>query len=176
MKRVTIFLMVFVLLASVQGVLNAADDVSKITLEGVESFFIGVEYLSEDAKNLGLSRELIQSKVEVQLRKDGLPVVDEATKDESLKKPGYGGEYLYVQITAAKLDSGYFAFYIDLEFCQIVKLYRNGAWGPEATTWDTGRIGLMTSAPGKDEIIGDLLDLVDEFSNDFLSVNESIRD
>lgn len=54
-----------------------------------------------------------------------------------------------------------------------MNLNRNGAWCASATTWGDGHIALKGSAYGKDDIIGDILDRVDIFSNDFLSVNES---
>ena len=107
MKRVTVLIMAFVILALMQGSSSALD---KESLKDVESFNVLVEDLHESAKSIGLSERLIQSKVELQLRKNGLPVVDEETKSDSFGKPGEGCEYLYVNLNFGKTDSGYFAY------------------------------------------------------------------
>lgn len=118
MKRLTIFLMAFFILVSVQFSSSAGSEIClspKDSLKGVESFSVLVEGLSESAKSIGLSEQLIQSKVELQLRKNGLPVVDEEAKLDNHGEPGDGGEYLYVNITLVRLvDFGFFAYAINV--------------------------------------------------------------
>ncbi len=117
-----------------------------------------VEDLPEDARQIGLTKQLIQSKVELQLRRNGIT----PSSKETLEALGY---FLYIKVNV--VDS---CFNIDVEFARITsyivgyKTYRK-----IATTWKTGSTGVYGNAK---YIIGWLLDNIDIFCNEFLSVNE----
>ena len=117
-----------------------------------------VESLSEDARQIGLTKQLIQSKVELQLRRNGIT----PTTIEIGVELGY---YLYINVNAVSGSLG-----MRVEFRRVISyIVGDKTYGIPATTWTLGYTGVYSNAKN---VIGWLLDDIDIFCNEFLSVNE----
>ena len=121
--------------------------------------YVVVEILAPDAAAMGLSREIILNKCELQLRRNGI----------SLGKRGDGlasGFHLYVNcgITGT-------AFANSLEFKRMVS-YSVGSskHAVMATTYNTGGQGIASEGSF---VLQNLLDSIDVFSNEFIKCNLS---
>ena len=125
---------------------------------GDKRIYVMVEPMSDKSKKIGLTENLLKTKVGLRLRQNGLVPVDEMTSFEL-------GYYLYVNTFVVGS-----AYYWDVTFMRMVefsvddKLYwtMGGAW--EST-------GLGTHASDVKNIFEAALDSVDIFCNEFLSVN-----
>lgn len=129
-------------------------------LQGLNTVFVQVEELSPGAASLGLTKETIQTDIELKLRLAGMHVVPYA---EGIKLPGSANLYVRVTLTdsAEAADVG-----VVLE--QNAFLARNGQFIPTAITWGTGGVFAHPTA----QIIRDRTkDFVDGFLNAWLSVN-----
>lgn len=133
------------------------------TLKGIDTIFVDVEDLSDHAK-LNLTKEAIQTDVELKLRLAGMRVV---TVDEGVKLPG--SPYLYVNVIVPEEAK---AVNIAVDLVQDVLLVRNGQFATGVTTWNSDT--LITNANAQ-EIRNIIKDHVDKFLNDWLSVNPGHR-
>ncbi len=155
---VMIFLMGIGSQASAQG----PDDLDTRTLKGISAVLVLVEDLDGDgAKTLGLTTGAIRTDVELKLRLAGMRVV---TRVESFSLSG--GPYLYINVNV--LPSPSRTASISVELHQNTLLERNGERAIGVTTWDRGT---LISNPNAQGIRNSIKDKVDEFLNDWLSVN-----
>lgn len=117
---------------------------------------IVVEQLSKDALDIGLTEDLIRSKVELQFRRNG---IQPAAGDPKSIAKGY---FVYVRVSVAKsvfaLDIG---FHRNVTYTVLGQDYSTGA-----TTYDKSAIGVH----GGDSsyVISKLLEGVDLLSNEIL--------
>jgi hypothetical protein len=119
-----------------------------------------VEDLPDSAKILSLSKDTIQTDVELKLRLAGIRVV---TDDEDAKLPGSPALYVNLNLT----DDARVA-HVDVELEQNATLERNTLWTPRITTWSTG---VLLSNPTAQGIRDAVKDHVDTFLNAWFSVN-----
>jgi len=142
---------------------------ARASLKGLRGLSVVIENLQPAAERGGLSREQLQTDVELWLRQAGIPVV---SQDESLKAPG--SPYLYVNINTAKTETlGLFAtlvYAIQVAVRQDVDLRRDPALMVTATTWSTGMVGAL-GADNLQSVRGALNDLLKTFINDYLAEN-----
>ncbi len=128
------------------------------TLANKPRFAVIVESLDSDATRCGLTVPQVRTDVEIRLRRSGVVVVDQTT---------FG--FLYVDISVLRTIPGRCAYNIRVVFDQPAYLLDGGRI--VASTWDTGSLGVSPDTSGRD--IRDALgDLVDQFVNDWLSVNQ----
>ena len=153
-----------VLLLSVTASAIGGDEKSLRGLQGVN---VLIERLSSDAEQAGLNSTNIQTDVELKLRLAGIKVLSE---EESIKQRGY--PYLYVDaiVGVSKNPSGLAYYSVRCALKQAVTLTRDDSISTIATTWDTSIAGLVGTNKLQN-IRDDIKDLVDEFINDYLSVN-----
>jgi hypothetical protein len=139
-----------------------ADDsrLSRATLKDIGVLSVMVEDLPDSAKTLGISKDTIQTDVELKLRLAGMRIVPEQEGERLLGSP-----VLYVNLNVA--DDGKAAD-IKVEMQQNAVLERNKMWTPRITTWSTA--GLVSN-PTPEGIRNFIKDRVDEFLNAWLSVN-----
>lgn len=147
-----------------------ADDSSRLgvdTLKGLHGVNVVVENLDDDLIKDGVSKDTIQSNVESQLKKAGITVMD----DDGFKNdPAH--PYLYVRVSSFKSNDGTcYAYDIDVELNQAVTL-QNGTSNTLAETWETGCIGIVTTA-NVSHLYDHVSDEVGEFVSDFTSANPS---
>lgn len=130
-------------------------------LKGVGAINVLVEGMTPDIERLGLTRQALQTDVELLLRKYGI----EVEKDLSLRG-------LYIVVTAIPEESGIIAYTISVEFYDIVIPVRNPTitiFG--ATVWQkSGGIGIVGTNKIR-RITEDVEDHVKEFINDYLAAN-----
>jgi len=142
------------------------------TLRGLKGVFVLIEYLKEDVAKAGLTDTILQTGVELKLRKAGIRVL---TEDEWFLTQGR--PYLYVrvrtilikgiQIWGTHQHSG-FIYGVTVQFNQDVILSRNRSISSSAGTWGNSWIGTVIHLRNVRVVISDL---VDKFMNDYLAVN-----
>jgi hypothetical protein len=130
------------------------------TLKGIKALNVLVEDLPDSAKTLGLTREMIQTDVELKVRLAGIRTVPD---EERAKLPG--SPALDVNIIVSD-DSQ--AAHVEITLEQSVSLERNGQTLVAATTWSTG---VLVTNPTVEGLRNFTKDHVDQFVNDWLSVN-----
>jgi len=136
------------------------DTESNVILKGITTVSVLVESLPEGAKVLGLTDQTIKTDIELKLRLAGVRVV---TIEESFRVPGFPHIYARVNLT-----DGAEAADIDLELLQNARLERNGELAIGVRTWVTGT---LIEHPNAQVLRNTLKDAVDQFLNDWLSVN-----
>lgn len=141
------------------------------SLKGLKGVEVLVEELNADLENLNLTMIQIQSEVEAQLRKAGVPVLskEENEKIQPSRKP-----YLYIKINSCKLSSQKesIAFNIGIALNQQV-LLRGQADSKKcffAPTWYTSVVG-AAGRKNIQEILDTVQDLTDKFINAYLKAN-----
>jgi hypothetical protein len=132
------------------------------SLKGITAVYVLVEDLPDGAKVLGLTKDAIQTDVELKLRLAGMRVV--TTQEEWAKLPGSPSLYVNVNVS----DSSARAASIDVELDQNALLELNSHFAIGVTTWSTGAVIVNPSVEGTRDWIKDD---VDKFLNAWLSVN-----
>ncbi len=149
------------------------DEGSRETLRGLKGVLVVVEPIEPEIEKAGLTRNQIQTDVELKFRTAGLNVLTQEKRNTVIIKPS-GGAYLYVNSQILKLHNipSYFqvdayVFSIDLELYQAVYLMRNKKRAA-ALTWSTGVLGTNRDL---DKIRSEIKGRVDVFLDAWLSVN-----
>ena len=138
----------------------------KETLRGLTGVQVVVEDLRPEVERRGLTRDQIQTDVELRLRRNKIRVL---STDESFITPGK--PWLYVSVTVGPCEESLFAaFNISLELKQQVILERDQTKVPFAITWIKWGVG-AESVNNLQSIRDWVKEYVDIFSNDFLAVN-----
>jgi len=137
-------------------------------LSGLNSLQVTVEEIRPDAEEDGLSKTVIQTDVELRLRKAGMRVV--STDEERLKIPGC--PWLYVDVQTAKIEAiGFYVYSVRIELYERVLLERGPGLRTIAKTWSTGGgIGWVRQALVRN-LREYVADSVDEFLNSWLAAN-----
>jgi hypothetical protein len=79
--------------------------------------------------------------------------------------------YLYLRVGTTKNETGLYAYDIDLELRQAVRLTRNPAITSSATTWRApGWVGIVRDR-NLSKVREGIRDVVDEFLNAYLAAN-----
>lgn len=136
------------------------NEYSRATLKGITAVCVVVLDIPMDsAKVLGLSKDTIQTDVELKLRLAGMHVV---TVEEVIKSPG--GPFVSVQVN---LTPNAQAASIEVELDQGASLKRTAELA-YVRTWGTG---VLLANPSPQIIRDKVNDRVDQFLNAWLSVN-----
>jgi hypothetical protein len=136
---------------------------ARATLKGITAIKVVVEELEPEAERDGLTKDQLQTDVELRLRKAGIRVTSALLES--------GGSYLYLNVgTDNKHPSGPYAVSIDLEFKQWVILERNRNVSLLAPTWYVGSI-VLVGAHKLRHIRDIVAGLVDQFINPYLEQN-----
>ena len=134
------------------------------SLKGIKEFRVVVEPVSTDARDIGLTDDRIKNDVELRLRLAGLPVVD--------KDPQRWIPYLYVNVPILTMnDPDEAVYFINSNFVQAVYLDNESYTRTTASTWFNGALGTSPQDDAREDIRSVIRDKVDEFINDYLSVN-----
>jgi len=140
----------------------------KETLKGLQNFGVFVAPLKTEAQKHGLTRQQLQTDVELKLRQNGINVLSD---QEWLTAKAIDGPCLIVNVSMLiRQDSPVIAFNISLELSQKVLLERDPTKICEASTWNTdsvGSVGLKEIQSIRESV----KDEVDKFINDYLAVN-----
>jgi hypothetical protein len=140
---------------------------ARATLKGLKGVEVVVEELSPDEIADGLTREQLQTDVELRLRKVGISVV---SKEESKNIPNV--PTLYMSAHLLKNSTGLYAYCINVELQQLMKLIRDPKVVAYPATWSTGEVlgtvGSLNMVQAVREGVGDQ---IDRFINAYLAVN-----
>ncbi len=128
------------------------------SLYGLEGVCLVVEGLNPAIEKDGLLTSRLQTDVEEELSKAGIPVLPR-------NEIGPTDPLLYININAYKLDEIYF-YSIHVEFHQLVILAREPSIEIQAPTWRVGSVGSVGSA-NLYQIRGDVKEYVKEFVSDY---------
>jgi hypothetical protein len=138
----------------------------RLAMAGLPGVRVVVADLNQDFKSIGLTRELIQSKVELQLRRLGVRVL---SKDEWLRSER--GPYLHISITGGQMrEQQVFYFSADASLSQVVRTV-----GTDVViggiTWEDGGAGYAGQNVCKKAVLEYIDDKVGMFANEFLAAN-----
>ncbi len=133
---------------------------TRSTLKGINGLSVVVVDLPDGAMVLGLTKDSIQTDVELKLRLAGVRVM---TLEEHLEVPGK--PYLYIDLNLTKSAR---AASVDVSLHQNARLDRNGELAYGVATWNAG---VLITNPTAQTIHDYVKDAVDQFLNAWLSVN-----
>ena len=139
---------------------HAVNKSERESLRGLKGVKILIEFLNDDVKAFGITEQQLRTDVEVKLRSAGIPVLSRSLDDS----------YLYINLTGIKVDSYTYVFSYSVEYAQTVLLERNFKWLTGVKIWRSrtlGKAGLERKQGVRETLKG----LVDEFINDYLTVN-----
>ena len=141
------------------------------SLANVGAIAVVVQAIPTAAERDGLTRELLQTLVEQRLQQNGIPLRSfVSSSSSSVPTPGY----LSVKVTMFKAQAlsrtiGFvYAYNLHVGFKQQVQLATNAFITAE--TWTQNAIGIHP-APKLRELSKTVLDLVNQFSDDYMTVN-----
>jgi hypothetical protein len=122
-------------------------------------FEVIVEEFDDQGRSVGLTEARMRTAVETRLFELGLPLREGALS------------YIYVRVVA--LPSGdWHVYHATVDFKRTIP----GAMVPYHShffaVWHADTIGTAATSEAKDQVIDSVLDLVDQFANDYLAVND----
>jgi hypothetical protein len=163
MRLKNILLAVVVITISCPTWAGATDLIPRESLKGLNGINVLIEQLRPEVETLGLTREQLQSDVELRFRMAGIRV---ASNDEE--------GLLTVSLTGAGTPRGgrkswYFSLLVS--YSQLVSLVRAPDIRVVGTTWSRGFVGRVWEQELIRTLRDTVSDLVDEFINDYLAVN-----
>lgn len=165
-----ILIMAFVLLC-VPVYISAQNDIDpeSETLRGLEGVMVIVEELSPDIVADGVTEAMIKSAAEKRLKAAGIEVL---TEEKMLDTPGF--PFLYINLNSIKLPGGGgYIYSIKTELYQVVALIRDTENICFASTWESSMVGILSESQVK-TVVDTVLELVDEFAEDYVAVNKSV--
>ncbi len=131
----------------------------KVTLQGVTIVEVVVDMIDANAERDGLTRAHLQADVEARLRQAGISVGPTPTG------------HLYVNVDTEKGDDGrMYAYNVEVEYVQQVRLLRDPQALLFAPTWECGGVGLIRTDRLRD-VRDDVLNYVDQFIKVYLDQN-----
>lgn len=132
-------------------------------LKGLEAIHVLVENLTPEVERLGLTRQALQTDVELLLHKYGI---------ETTKSPL--SHVLYIKVSVLPNDLGFVAFSISVDLTDLVIPVRNPTITiVDARVWHNGSVGSV----GKNRIRSiheNVKDVVEIFINDYLAANPRV--
>jgi hypothetical protein len=147
-----------------QTTFNVVD--GRDTLKGLQGVGVCVEYLPPEVEKYGLTKQQLQTDVELRLRQNGIRVF---SAQELVLTSGMPFLYVNIHIVATG-DFGLAAYSISLKLMQNVFLARDRTKSCLASTWDrnwTGSVGVNKIETLRESV----KDSVDMFINDYLAAN-----
>jgi len=152
---------------------------ARSTLKGLRGIAVVVSFEADEMiRKIGLTEELIQADVELQMRSAGINLI---SKREDIKNvPGFPQLVIqvvgYSILTKGDKEKG-IAFFIQTELNQRMVLVRNPDINAMAGTWATSVVGLGYTDQGiATDIRNGVKDCVDAFIKAYLSVNPKRED
>jgi hypothetical protein len=152
-----------------QATAQLDDSTNKESLRGLNGVVVLVRInASPDAERDGITKEKLQTDVELKLRQAGIPVV---AMEELKKTIDNRIGWLDLSVSALKYEDGtFYACNLQLKLMQHVFLARDPSKSTFATTWSTGSVGVF-GLMRLQGIRQEVNDKVGEFANSYLAVN-----
>jgi len=165
-ERVIVLITLFSITLTVNGI--AADsELERATLKGISGVYVLIDEIGPDAQEEGLTRSLLQTDVETQLRKADIRILK---REKSLKPPGIPYLYVYVSAMNGKVI-GLYAINIHVGLKQLIYLMRDPSIIIPVETWSVEWVGMVDFKQMKESVQEQLRDLVGKFINAYLAVN-----
>jgi len=134
-------------------------------LKGIQGFHVSIENLPPVAKELGITKELLKTEVELKLRLAGIKIYSH----EEYVKNLVGISSLYVNLNIVGNNEGAYVFNIYIALRELAYIQRTNK--PSlATIWEYGYAGFTPKASNS-FIREELKRGLDTFLNDYLAVN-----
>lgn len=159
MKNAFVVVTSFFLFCSTMAAQNSEE--SRKSLKGITGFYVSIEPLDHAIEKEGLTANQIRTDVELRLGMAGITVL---TKEKASQVPGK--PLLGIDL-AIDSKQGLYPYALDISVRQMVRLERDPTVTVNAATWSVGSAGIA----GLSSIRETVRDLLDEFINDWLSVN-----
>ncbi len=131
----------------------------RATLKGIKAVAVAVEDTNATAERDGLTRNQLQTDVEQRLRRAGITVDNHA--------PGL----LAVFVNTLKIESGFYAYAIRVQFRQRVRMERNLKIAALASTWEAPSVVGTVGTKALRDVRGSVRERVDQFINAYLEQN-----
>jgi hypothetical protein len=139
-------------------------DEQTLSLTGAEAIQLPV-WVGENVAKAGLTAAAVKTAVELKLRRNGVPIREE---DASTPIPVNQRMGLFVMIYANKVSGSMYAYTVQFNLMQRVKLERDPAIEVSASTWSW----IAASGMGDKAEIRDTIDEgAEKFANDWLKVH-----
>ena len=171
MRRIVIaFSIITLLTASAYGQKNG--ELEKATLRGLPGVNVFVNGLGTDIEQEGLTKEQIQTDVELRLRKAGIRVLTVEEVRNTEIKPVLMISVLTFRSKALSdfLGGSVYSYSINIELNQTASLKRAADQQYLVITWSDNAVGMTTSKALR-TIRDGVGDYVDKFINDYLAAN-----
>lgn len=138
----------------------------KGSLRGMPGVFVEVQKINPEVEIYGLTAPQIKTDTELRLRKAGIRVSN-ASGDS-----GVGMPQLYISLNTMRVDDDTYVFNFNVEVNDFATLERKntGAGSNIVTIWGKGGMGVI-GASNLRNVRENINDLVDQFINEYLSVN-----
>jgi len=138
-------------------------------LKGIKGVYVLIESLPPDAKELGITKESMKTKTELNLRLAGIRVY---SREDWRKNPG-AISTLYVNLNTVGFGTvkGAYAYNISFSLRDVAYITRSSR--PDlVTTWSGSRLGVYNNKlDGLEAINKSFKVVIDIFLNDYLAVN-----
>ncbi|MBZ0263923.1 hypothetical protein K8I28_04575 [bacterium] len=135
-------------------------------LQQLNGVRVEVKKIDPVITNSGVTKSNIEHDVKVLLTAAGLQVYEASTWEQSKGKP-----YIYVGITTAPAEQGFYALNVRVDLKEKVKLERNGLIFDDATVWELGFNGIA-SAQSIRQVRDIVKDMVRVFTQDYLRAQQ----
>jgi Putative peptidoglycan binding domain len=142
------------------------EEFSRVTLRGLAGVYVMVIHLEPDVERAGLTKQQLQTDVELRLRQAGIRVL---TQNERLGVPG--APMLEVLVTSILREDGLCAYRSDVSVYQRAYMLETDTSSATVSIWSTGSVGTVGVHNLSASVRGQVRNHVDRFINAYLSVN-----
>jgi len=166
-KKRKVLLLFICVLFIYKGAFSAAD---YEVLKGINRLRVSIEFLNDEARKIGLTRDRLRTVTELRLRKEGIAIFERGidTTFEGIEK-SFRTPIIYVNVSVLRK-----AFSVSLKIQERVSLYRDESIKCRAATWIEGVTGTYGSDP--EYIVTALENSLDIFLNDYYKANPKKKD
>lgn len=164
--RYVLQLIIVALLGVNMEVVQALDAGSRESLKGISALGVVVEDISPEASADGLSQDAIRTAAEQILHLKGIRILSNVERTSLGTAP-----YLYINVNTLKEELGLYAYAVNVDLKQIVRLLsKKGmqAWG---ATWSASVVGAVGEENLRNIIADAVEPLVKDFADDFSLAN-----
>ena len=129
------------------------------SLKGITALDVLIENLRPSEIADGLTKDQLQTDVEMRLRKAGVTVVKDVN-----------APYLYINVNLFKDPNGLYSYHFAVEFSQTVVTVSNQT-SLSVPTWSVGQVGTVGRQKMSGAVRAIVGDMVDEFLSAYFSAN-----
>ena len=136
---------------------------ARATLKGIHGVVVMILGPPPQVEQNGVTKDQIQTDVELRLRKAGIPVL---SREEFATEPGW--PRLQVAVNVFRMS----AYVVHVSLVQRVRLYRDPQVDTDAETWSSATLGAVGDISNLRRLRETVADHIDAFINAYLAVNQ----